>query len=56
MHEMERIFLGSARVSRAGDDALVIANFSKDCFGEGAEVNTRGRECSVEEERALFRI
>ena len=37
---------GSARVSRAGDGALAIANFSatgrKDSFGEGAETNTRG--------------
>ncbi len=35
-------FLGSARVSPAGDGALAIANFSKDCFGEGAETSTRG--------------
>ena len=48
-------FWGAHAPSRAGDDALVIANFSKDCFGEGAEVNTRGRVCSPEEERALFR-
>jgi NADH-quinone oxidoreductase subunit K len=26
--------LGSARVSRAGDGVLAIANFPKDCFGE----------------------
>jgi hypothetical protein len=53
---MERIFLGSARVSRAGDCALAIANFFKNCFGKGAETNTRGRVCSPDEERALFRI
>jgi hypothetical protein len=45
----EAICLGSARVSRAGDRALAIANLSccdlcgsEKHFGEGAEIRTRG--------------
>jgi hypothetical protein len=45
----DRICLGSARASRAGDRALAIANFSccarwggEEDFGEGAEISTRG--------------
>src|SRR2546423_7340195 len=37
---------GAHAPSRAGDGALAIANFllsgRKDCFGDGAETNTRG--------------
>ena len=45
----DRVCLGSARASRAGDRALAIADFSccaprggKEDFGEGAEISTRG--------------
>jgi hypothetical protein len=50
---MSARFWGAHAPSRAGDDALVIANFfslegefsiaaEKDCFREGAETSTRG--------------
>ena len=45
----DRICLGSARASRAGDRVLAIASFScgarcggEEDFGEGAEISTRG--------------
>jgi hypothetical protein len=45
----DRICLGSARASRAGDRGLAIANISSDTrcggeedFGEGGEISTRG--------------
>ena len=45
----DRICLGSARVSRAGERALAIADFSccsrfgeEEDFGEGAKISTRG--------------
>lgn len=45
----DRICLGSAPASRAGDRALAIANFSccarcrgEEDFGKGAEIGTRG--------------
>jgi hypothetical protein len=48
----ERIYLGSARASRAGDGAVAIANSScrarcggEEDFGEGAEISTR-RACA----------
>ena len=52
--------LGSARASRAGDDALVVANFpdlrdftDKVRCGEGAATSTRGRVRSPEKENAI---
>lgn len=50
---MERIFQGSARVPRVGERVLAVANFSEDCFGKGAETNTRGRVCSPGEACAV---
>jgi hypothetical protein len=59
MMESDQQILGSARASRAGDDALVIAKLiTKRVFlaqvrcGEGAATSTRGRVRSPEEIRA----
>ena len=51
---MERIFLGSARVSRVGDCVLAIANFSKGSFRRGRRnEHARARVLSGQEPHSV---
>ena len=47
-----KIGLGSARVSRAGERVLAIADFSKDCFGETPKPARETRALPGQEIRA----
>ena len=52
---MERIFLGSARVSRAGERVVVVATFLK-IVSARAPKPTREGACATKTNRALSRI